>query len=150
MKFHNLLIYRLVSHFLLRLSIVLSTAVMIVVLGCSVPPEPAASDSRERSGEPAKDHDISEAEVKLSRVEPQTVLGDDLSLKSAAPASAADAAVAEVRDAVAVVVQGVVTACADVAAIRNAIAVAVGPVVRPRADVAAIRNAVPVSVGAVG
>jgi Ca-activated chloride channel family protein len=94
MKFRNLLIYRLISHFLLRLSIVLSTAVMIVVLGCSVPPEPAASDSRERSGEPAKDHDISEAEVKLSRVEPQTVLGDDLSSKGAAPASAADAAVA--------------------------------------------------------
>jgi Ca-activated chloride channel family protein len=94
MKFPNLLIYRLISHFLLRLSIVLSTAVMIVVLGCSVPPEPAASDSRERSGEPAKDHDISEAEVKLSRVEPQTVLGDDLSSKGAAPASAADAAVA--------------------------------------------------------
>ena len=94
MKFHNLLIYRLISHFLLRLSIVLSTAVMIVVLGCSVPPEPAASDSRERSGAPAKDDDISEAEVKLSRVEPQTVLGDDLSSKGAAPASAADAAVA--------------------------------------------------------
>ena len=94
MKFHNLLIYRLISHFLLRLSIVLSTAVMIVVLGCSVPPEPAASGSRERSGAPAKDDDISEAEVKRSRVEPQTVLGDDLSSKSAAPASAADAAVA--------------------------------------------------------
>ena len=94
MKFHNLLIYRLISHFLLRLSIVLSTAVMIVVLGCSVPPEPAASGSRERSGAPAKDDDISEAEVKRSRVEPQTVLGDDLSSKGAAPASAADAAVA--------------------------------------------------------
>jgi hypothetical protein len=94
MKFHNLLIYRFISQFLLRLSIVLSTAVMIVALGCSVPPEPAASDSRDRSGAAAKDDDISEAEVKLSRVEPQTVLGDDLSSMGHAQVSAADAAVA--------------------------------------------------------
>ena len=94
MKFHNLLIYRLISQFLLRLSIVLSTAVMIVALGCSVPPEPAASDSTERSRAPAEDDDIIEAEVKLSRVEPQIVLGDGLSSKGHAQASAADTAVA--------------------------------------------------------
>jgi len=95
MKSPNILIRQLISRFFLRLSIVISTAMLVVAFGCSVPPEPnTASDSKEPANVPASDTDKSNSEIKLSQVEPPTVNVDGLASKSRDQVSVADAVVA--------------------------------------------------------
>ena len=92
MKSPNTLTGRRMPLLFPRLAIVLTTAFLVVAAGCSVPPEPnTANDSKEPSAAAVSGSDQNKPEIKLSRVEPQTIEADSLAGKSRDQASLADA-----------------------------------------------------------
>ena len=95
MKSPNRLIGRPTPLLFFRLTTVITTAMLVVVAGCSVPPEPnSASDSRQPTELSSPDTDQSRSEIKNSQVEPQAIEVDDLAAKSRDQSSLADAVVA--------------------------------------------------------
>jgi len=71
MKSPNILIHGLISQFSLRLAMAVSTGMLVVAFGCSIPPEQnRASATGEPANTPASDTDKNSSEIKHSRVEP--------------------------------------------------------------------------------
>jgi Ca-activated chloride channel family protein len=95
MKSPNSLTNSNINLSLFRLATVITTALLVMAAGCSVPPEPnAAGDSRQPAEVSASDTDQNRSEIKNSQVEPQAIEADTLASESRDQSSVADAAVA--------------------------------------------------------